>query len=257
MIRVLLADDDDAMRDFLARALARSGYGVESVDRGTTALEKIQAEFNAAQDGATRISLADLIVLAGGVGVEEAARKAGYSINVPFHPGRNDATAEQTDVESFEYLEPKADGFRNYRGKSAELQGEFLLVDKANLLGLSAPQMAVLVAGLRVLGANYDGSKAGVFTERPGTLTNDFFTTITDMDVTWSSKDDEEEVFVGTVGGKKKWLGTRVDLVFGSNAELRALSEVYGADDAAGKFVDDFVAAWVKVMDNDRFDLHN
>ncbi|HNP57216.1 MAG TPA: catalase/peroxidase HPI [Gordonia sp. (in: high G+C Gram-positive bacteria)] len=229
----------------------------EKLAKALSRLEKIQAEFNAAQDGATRISLADLIVLAGGVGVEEAARKAGYSINVPFHPGRNDATAEQTDVESFEYLEPKADGFRNYRGKSAELQGEFLLVDKANLLGLSAPQMAVLVAGLRVLGANYDGSKAGVFTERPGTLTNDFFTTITDMDVTWSSKDDEEEVFVGTVGGKKKWLGTRVDLVFGSNAELRALSEVYGADDAAGKFVDDFVAAWVKVMDNDRFDLHN
>jgi catalase-peroxidase len=229
----------------------------EKLAKALSRLEKIQSEFNAAQDGATRISLADLIVLAGGVGVEEAARKAGHSINVPFHPGRNDATAEQTDVESFEWLEPKADGFRNYRGKSAELQGEFLLVDKANLLGLSAPQMAVLVAGLRVLGANHDGSKAGVFTERPGTLTNDFFTTITDMDVTWSSKDDEEEVFVGTVGGKKKWLGTRVDLVFGSNAELRALSEVYGADDAEGKFVDDFVAAWVKVMDNDRFDLHN
>ncbi|GAB10510.1 catalase-peroxidase [Gordonia araii NBRC 100433] len=220
-------------------------------------LEKIQSEFNDAQTGKVRISLADLIVLAGGVGVEQAANAAGHPISVPFHPGRNDATQEDTDVESFEYLEPKADGFRNYLGKGNEQPGEYLLVDKANLLGLSAPQMAVLIGGLRVLDANHGGSTKGVFTEQPGVLSNDFFTTITDMDVSWAPKADEEETYVGTVGGKPKWTGSRVDLAFGSNAELRALSEVYGADDAEEKFVKDFVDAWVKVMDNDRFDLHS
>ncbi len=219
-------------------------------------LEKIQSEFNDAQTGSIRISLADLIVLAGGVGIEQAANAAGLPLSVPFHPGRGDATAEQTDIEMQEVLEPKADGFRNYLGKGATQQGEYLLLDKANLLGLSAPQMAVLVGGLRVLGANYDGSKLGVLTNRPGMLTNDFFVTITDMDVEWAPKADEEEVFVGSVGGKKVWTGSRTDLVFGANAELRALSEVYGADDAQEKFVTDFVQAWVKVMDNDRFDLH-
>ena len=174
-----------------ASALSRSGAGgqpARSSPKALSRLEKIQAEFNAAQDGATRISLADLIVLAGGVGVEEAARKAGYSINVPFHPGRNDATAEQTDVGPSVPLEPKADGFRNYRGKSAEPARRFLLVDKANLLGLSAPQMAVLVAGLPRAGRQLRRIEGGRVHRRPGTLTNDFFTTITDMDVTWSSK---------------------------------------------------------------------
>ncbi|MFT4200995.1 catalase/peroxidase HPI [Gordonia sp. (in: high G+C Gram-positive bacteria)] len=219
-------------------------------------LEKIASDFNDKQKGGVRISLADLIVLAGGVGIEQAAKAAGHKITVPFHPGRNDATQEQTDVESFEYLEPKADGFRNYLGKGATQKGEYMLVDKANLLGLSAPQMAVLVGGMRVLGTNHDGSKLGVLTDKPGVLTNDFFVNITDMNISWAPKADEEETFVGTVNGKKKWTGSRVDLAFGSNAELRALSEVYGADDAQKKFVDDFVDAWVKVMDNDRFDLH-
>ncbi|GAA3043856.1 catalase/peroxidase HPI [Gordonia defluvii] len=220
-------------------------------------LEGIQTEFNDAQTGGVRISLADLIVLAGGFGVEQAARAGGHSTTVPFTAGRNDAAQEDTEIEMQDVLEPTADGFRNYLGKGLAQPGEYLLVDKANLLGLSAPQMAALVGGLRVIGINHGESPHGVLTERPGALTNDFFTTITDMDISWAPKPGEEEVFIGSVGGKPVWSGTRADLVFGSNAELRALSEVYGADDGEDKLVADFVKAWVTVMENDRFDLHH
>jgi catalase-peroxidase len=220
-------------------------------------LERVQQEFNAAQSGGKKISLADLIVLGGCAAVEQAARKAGYDITVPFTPGRTDATQEQTDVESFAYLEPTADGFRNHRGKGHRLPGEYLLVDRANLLGLSAPEMTVLVGGLRVLGANTGGSKAGVLTDAPGTLTNDFFTNLLDMDVEWRSVAGDDDLFEAhdRATGEVRWTGTRVDLVFGSNSELRALAEVYASDDAGEKFVKDFVAAWVKVANADRFDL--
>jgi catalase-peroxidase len=220
-------------------------------------LEGIQQSFNAAQTGGKKISLADLIVLAGGVGVEQAARSAGVDVEVPFTPGRADASAEQTDVESFAVLEPKADGFRNYVGKASQLPAEYLLIDKANLLTLSAPQMTVLVGGLRVLGANYDGSKLGVFTTTPGSLTNDFFVNLLDMGTTWESTSADATTFEGrdAATGEVKWTGTRADLVFGSNSELRALAEVYASDDAKEKFVNDFVAAWTKVMNLGRFDL--
>jgi catalase-peroxidase len=174
---------------------------------------------------------------------------------VPFKAGRTDASAEQTDVESFAHLEPKADGFRNYVSKGQRLPAEYLLVDKANLLTLSAPEMTVLVGGLRVLGANFDGSKLGVFTETPGVLTNDFFVNLLDYDTTWAPVSGDASTFEGKVDGAIKWTGTRVDLVFGSNSELRALAEVYADDDAKEHFVNDFVAAWAKVADADRFDL--
>jgi catalase-peroxidase len=215
-------------------------------------LEGIQESFNASGN---KISLADLIVLAGGVGVEVAAKAAGLDVEVPFTPGRTDATLEQTDVDSFAALEPVADGFRNYYGKGNRLPAEYLLLDKANLLTLSAPELTVLVGGLRVLGANYDGSKLGVLTETPGVLTNDFFVNLLDLGTEWTSTDDSQETFEATVGGEVKWTGTRADLVFGSNSELRALAEVYASDDAKEKFVKDFVAAWTKVMELDRFDL--
>ncbi|MFB6726886.1 catalase/peroxidase HPI [Kribbella sp. NPDC056345] len=203
------------------------------------------------------VSLADLIVLAGGVGVEVAAKNAGIDIVVPFTPGRTDATLEQTDVESFEALEPAADGFRNYYGKGNRLPAEYLLLDKANLLTLSAPEMTVLVGGLRVLGTNYDGSAHGVLTDNPGTLTNDFFANLLDLSTEWKSTDSSQEFFEAKdAAGKVKWTGTRADLVFGSNSELRAVAEVYASDDAKSKFVTDFVAAWHKVMELDRFDLH-
>ena len=220
-------------------------------------LEGIQADFNASASGGKRISLADLIVLAGGVGVEQAAKAAGHDIAVPFTPGRMDATAEQTDVESFDVLEPKADGFRNYLSTSFTFPTEQLLVDRAQLLTLTAPEMTVLVGGLRVIGANYNGSSAGVFTDNVGALTNDFFVNIVDMGTEWKASDDTGEHFDGIdrATGDKKWTGTRADLVFGSNSQLRALSEVYAQDDANEKFVADFVKAWVKVMDADRFDL--
>ncbi len=215
------------------------------------ALESIQSSFG------KQVSFADLVVLGGVAAVEKAARDAGHDITVPFTPGRTDATQDQTDVESFSYLEPTADGFRNYRGKGDRLPGEYLLVDRANLLNLSAPEMTVLVGGLRVLGANTGGSTAGVLTERPGTLTNDFFTTLLDMDVEWRSVSGDDDSFVGVdrATGAEKWTGTRVDLVFGSNSELRAVAEVYASDDAGDKFVHDFVAAWNKVMMLDRYDL--
>ncbi|MEU1981375.1 catalase/peroxidase HPI [Nocardia sp. NPDC019395] len=221
------------------------------------ALEKVQESFNAAQSGGKKVSLADLIVIAGAAGVEQAAKEAGVQITVPVTPGRNDAVQEQTDVDSFAVLEPRADGFRNYIGKDHRLPSEHLLIDRANLLGVTAPELTVLVGGLRVLGANYKQSKQGVFTDKVGTLTNDFFVNLLDMGVEWKSTDESQETFEArdTATGEVKWTGTRYDLVFGSNSELRAVAEVYAADDAKEKFVRDFVSAWNKVMNADRFDL--
>ena len=219
-------------------------------------LESIAAAFNAQTPGKA-ISLADLIVLAGSAAVEAAATAAGHGVTVPFTPGRVDATQEQTDVDSFAYLEPTADGFRNYLAAGVSLPGELLLVDKANLLTLSVPEMTVLVGGLRVLGATWDGSGTGVLTDRPGVLSNDFFVNLLDLGVEWRAADESSTRFVGTVAATgRTWTGTRADLVFGSNAELRAVAEVYASDDAAAMFVDAFIAAWVKVMELDRFDLH-
>ena len=218
------------------------------------ALTRIQQEFNA-KGGSKRVSLADLIVLGGCAAVEKAASDAGHKINVPFTPGRTDATAEMTDAESFEALEPFADGFRNYLKAHTSVHSEHLMVDKAQLLTLTAPEMTVLVGGMRALNANYDGSKHGIFTDRPGTLTNDFFVNLLDMGTEWKPVDADQEVFEGRdrKTGKVKWTGTRFDLIFGSNTELRALAEVYACDDAKAKFVKDFVKAWDKVMNLDRF----
>ena len=220
-------------------------------------LEGIQSEFNSAQTGNKKISLADMIVLAGCAGVEKAAKDAGHAVNVPFTPGRTDATEEQTDAASFEPLEPVADGFRNYLKTQFTVPAERMLVDRAQLLNLTAPEMTVLVGGLRVLGANHGNSKNGVFTDRPGKLTNDFFVNLLDMGVTWMpvSKDGNEFEGRERGTGKVKWTASRVDLVFGSNSQLRALCEVYGAGDYEANFVEDFVAAWNKVMELDRFDL--
>ncbi len=220
-------------------------------------LEKARSEFNAAQSGGKKISLADLIVLAGCAGVEEGARKAGHSVSVPFTPGRTDATEAQTDVESFKVLEPLADGFRNYEKNRFAVRAEHILVDRAQLLGLSAPEMTVLVGGLRVLGANAGGSKHGVFTSRVGALTNDFFVSLLDMGTAWTPTSDAKDTFEGRdrKTGVVKWTATRVDLVFGSSSELRALSEVYAEAGGEEKLVRDFVAAWTKVMNLDRFDV--
>ena len=235
------------------RLQPQSGWEVNNPDelaQVLRTLEGIQQSF------AKPVSLADVIVLAGGVGVEIAAKNAGYDVVVPFTPGRVDASAEQTDADSFAALEPVADGFRNYYGKGNRLPAEYLLLDRANLLTLSAPELTVLVGGLRVLGANYDGSKHGVLTENPGTLTNDFFVNLLDLGTEWHATDESEETFEATVDGAVKWTGTRADLVFGSNSELRAVAEVYASDDAKERFATDFVAAWHKVMELDRFDLH-
>jgi len=220
-------------------------------------LTGIQEAFNAAQTGGKRVSLADVIVLAGAAAVEQAARNAGFDIEVPFTPGRADALQEQTDVESFAVLEPSVDGFRNYLGKGHRLPAEYLLLDRANLLTLSAPEMTVLVGGLRVLGANFQHSPLGVFTSAPESLTNDFFANLLDLGTTWKPTSEDAQTFEGRdlATGEVKWTGSRVDLVFGSNSELRALAEVYASDDAQAKFVADFVAAWDKVMNLDRFDL--
>ncbi|WP_279538748.1 catalase/peroxidase HPI [Pseudomonas brassicae] len=220
-------------------------------------LEGVQRDFNAAQAGGKKISLADLIVLAGSAGVEQAAKNAGHSVTVPFTPGRTDASQAQTDVESFGFLEPIADGFRNYLKGRYRVSPEALLIDKAQLLTLTAPQMTVLVGGLRVLGANTGGVTHGVFTQRPQVLTNDFFANLLDMGVEWKPVSEANDVFEGRdrTTGAVKWTGTRVDLVFGSNAQLRALAEVYASADAQERFVRDFVAAWTKVMNLDRFDL--
>ncbi len=220
-------------------------------------LESIQKEFNSAQSDGKKVSLADLIVLAGCAGVEKAAKDAGYAVTVPFTPGRTDASQEQTDVDSFALLEPAADGFRNYLKAEYSISTEELLVDKARLLTLTAPEMTVLVGGMRVLKTNFDNSEHGVFTKRPEVLTSDFFVNLLDMSNVWKPASESKELFEGCdrVTGELKWTGTRADLIFGSNSELRALAEVYGSADAQEKFVKDFVAAWNKVMNLDRFDL--
>ncbi|UWQ12880.1 catalase/peroxidase HPI (plasmid) [Aliiroseovarius crassostreae] len=230
----------------------------ENLSRVLDVLEGIRSAFNANATGGKKISLADVIVLAGSVGVEQAAHAAGHTIDVPFTPGRMDAREDQTDAESFDVLEPVADGFRNYQKARYSVSAEELLVDRAQLLTLSAPEMTVLVGGLRVIGANHGGSTHGVFTDRPGALSNDFFVNVLDMATSWSATDKTETLFEGRdrSTGKVKWTGTRVDLVFGSNSQLRALSEVYAQEDAEAKFIADFVTAWVKVMNADRFDLH-
>jgi catalase-peroxidase len=238
----------------------QSGWEVNDPSQVATVLrtlEGIQQSFNSAQTDGKQVSLADLIVLAGDAAVEQAAKDAGFEVQVPFTPGRTDASQEQTDVESFAALEPGADGFRNYFGKANRLPAEYLLLDRANLLTLSAPEMTVLVGGLRVLGANYQQSPLGVFTQTPGKLTNDFFVNLLDMGTTWTPTSEDATAFEGrdAATGELRWTGSRVDLVFGSNSELRALAEVYASDDAAEKFVSDFVAAWTKVMNLDRFDV--
>jgi catalase-peroxidase len=237
----------------------QSGWEVNQPEQLSTVLrtlERIQSAFDAAHGGGKQVSLADLIVLAGAAGVEKAAKDAGFDVEVPFRPGRTDAAQEQTDVESFAVLEPQADGFRNYLGKGNGLPAEYRLLDRANLLTLSAPEMTVLVGGLRVLGANYQQSPLGVFTAAPGKLTNDFFVNLLDMGTTWQPTAQDANTFEGRdSSGQVKWTGSRVDLIFGSNSELRALAEVYASDDAKEKFVRDFVAAWDKVMNLDRFDL--
>ena len=222
-----------------------------------SALEKIQKDFNGAQKDGKKVSLADLVVLGGCAAIESAAKAAGFAVNVPFTPGRMDATQDQTDVKSFAVLEPEADGFRNYQKQKFAVSAEEMLVDKAQLLTLSAPEMTVLVGGLRVLGANYDGSQHGVLTKQVGKLTNDFFVNLTDMGVEWHPASEAADLFKAhdRKTGEAKWTGTRVDLIFGSNSQLHALSEVYAQDDNKEKFVHDFVAAWNKVMNLDRFDL--
>ncbi|MFG2945902.1 catalase/peroxidase HPI [Streptomyces adustus] len=241
------------------RLQPQSGWEVNDPDQLAQVLrtlEGIQGSFNSAQSGGKEISLADLIVLAGSAAVEKAAKDAGVDVEVAFTPGRADASQDQTDVESFAALEPAADGFRNYLGKGNRLPAEYLLLDRANLLTLSAPEMTVLVGGLRVLGANHKQSSLGVLTATPGVLTNDFFTNLLDLDTTWKATSEDATTFEGRdASGQVKWTGSRADLVFGSNSELRALAEVYASDDAKEKFVKDFAAAWTKVMDLDRFDL--
>ena len=220
-------------------------------------LENIRKEFNGAQPGKKKVSLADLIVLAGCAGIEKAAKDAGHEVKVPFTPGRMDASQEQTDADSFAVLKPAADGFRNYLPKEYSVSAEELLLDKANLLTLTAPEMTVLIGGLRVLNANFGKSEHGVFTRKPGTLTNDFFVNLLDMGMKWQPSSKSASIFEGRdyKTGEVKWTGTRIDLIFGSNSQLRAISEVYASDDSKGKFIQDFVAAWNKVMNLDRFDL--
>jgi len=238
----------------------QSGWEVNDPNELATVLrtlQNVQNAFNSSQAEGKKVSLADVIVLGGCAAIERAAKNAGYEVTVPFTPGRTDASQEQTDVESFAALEPTVDGFRNYLGKGHRLPAEYLLLDRANLLTLSAPEMTVLVGGLRVLDANVASSKLGVFTATPGSLTNDFFVNLLDLGTTWHPTSEDAETFEGRdlVSGEPKWTGSRVDLVFGSNSELRALAEVYASDDAKQKFVHDFVAAWDKVMNLDRFDV--
>jgi catalase-peroxidase len=220
-------------------------------------LEAIQKEFNASQPGGKKVSLADLTVLAGNVGVELAARAAGHDTAVPFTPGRTDASEEQTDVHAFAVMEPVADGFRNYEENGLPVPAEVVLIDKAQLLTLTAPELTALIGGLRAININTGGTNHGVFTDKPGALTNDFFVNLLDMNTQWKATSDAQDVFEGRdrKTGAVKWTGTRVDLVFGSNSILRALAEVYASSDAKEKFVNDFVAAWTKVMNLDRFDL--
>ena len=250
-----------SVRSYAAIRLApQKDWEVNQPDRLAKVLKTlkgIQHAFNSAQFGGKKVSLADLIVLAGCAGVEQAARNAGHKVTVPFTPGRMDASQKQTDVASFAVLEPVADGCRNYLKTQFSVSAEQLLVDKAQLLTLTAPEMTVLVGGMRVLNANVGQSQHGVFTKRPEALTNDFFVNLLDMGTQWKAVSEGADVFEGSdrQTGQLKWTGTRVDLVFGSNSQLRALAEVYGSSDAQKKFVHDFVAAWNKVMNLDRFDL--
>ncbi|MFD0257228.1 catalase/peroxidase HPI [Kitasatospora indigofera] len=242
------------------RLQPQAGWDANDPDQLATVLstlESVKESFNAARTDGTQVSLADLIVIAGAAAVEKAAKDAGFDVEVPFTPGRVDAAQEQTDVESFAALEPAADGFRNYLGKGNRLPAEYLLIDRANLLNLSAPELTVLVGGLRVLGANHQQSSLGVLTTNPGSLTNDFFVNLLDLGTTWTATSADANTFEGrdAATGEVKWTGSRADLVFGSNSELRAVAEVYASDDAKEKFVKDFVAAWDKVMNLDRFDL--
>jgi len=242
------------------RLAPQNGWEVNRPDQlasGLKTLEGIRSEFNAGQSGGKKISLADLIVLAGNAAVEQGAKNAGYDVTVPFHPGRTDATQEKTDITSFEALEPQADGFRNYLKTDRNSSAEEILIDRASLMKLTAIEMTALVGGMRVLDANYDGSAHGVFTDKPGSLTNDFFVNLLDLSTAWKASDESDTVFEGRDRrtGKLKWTGTRVDLIFGSNSELRAIAEVYGCADGEERLVSDFVAAWAKVMELDRFDL--
>jgi len=227
------------------------------LDKVLPVLERIQQDFNGSASDGKKVSLADLIVLAGSAAVEKAAKDAGYEISVHFVPGRTDASQESTDVESFAVLEPRADGFRNYVRPGEKAPLEQLLLERAYLLGVTGPELTVLIGGLRALGANHGGSKHGVFTDKPGVLTNDFFVNLLDIDTEWKASETAENVYEGhdRASGALKWTATANDLVFGSNSVLRALAEVYAQDDNKGKFVEDFVAAWVKVANSDRFDL--
>jgi catalase-peroxidase len=229
----------------------------ELLEKVLEAMEAIQKEFNGAQPGGKKVSLADLIILGGCAAVEQAAENAGHQLTVPFTPGRMDTTEEQTDVSSFAVLEPKADGFRNYQKAKYAVSAEELLVDKAQLLTLTAPEMTVLVGGMRILNANFGKSQHGVFTKRPESLTNDFFVNLLDMGTVWKATAEDNSLFEGSDRntGELRWTATRVDLVFGSNSQLRALAEVYACEDSQEKFLQDFVAAWNKVMNLDRFDL--
>jgi catalase-peroxidase len=242
------------------RLAPQKDWGVnqpEQLAKALKALEEIQKSFNDAQSGGKKVSLADLIVLGGCAGIEQAAKNAGRDVTVPFAPGRMDASQEQTDVASFEVLEPVSDGFRNYQKTKLTVAAEHLLVDRAQLLTLTAPEMTVLLGGLRVLNINAGKSAHGVFTKRSETLTNDFFVNLLDMNTEWKPTGEDKDVFEGCdrATGERRWTGTRVDLVFGSNSQLRAIAEIYAQDDAEEKFVNDFVAAWDKVMSVDRFDL--
>jgi catalase-peroxidase len=231
----------------------QNGWEVNNPDQLATVLRTLEG---VQQAFGKDVSLADVIVLGGAAAIEQAAKAAGHDVEVPFTPGRTDATQEQTDVDSFAALEPVADGFRNYYGKGNRLPAEFLLIDKANLLNLSAPELTVLVGGLRVLDTNYDNSSVGVLTDKPGTLTNDFFINLLDLGTTWTASSADSSTYEARdASGAVTWTGSRADLVFGSNSELRAIAEVYASDDATGKFVHDFVAAWSKVMDLDRYDV--
>jgi catalase-peroxidase len=220
-------------------------------------LENIKNEFNQAQAGDKKVSIADLIVIAGNAAIEQAAKDAGTAVKVPFTAGRMDASQEETDVESVAFLEPIADGFRNYKKRRYSATTEELLIDKAQLLTLTVPELTVLLAGMRVLDTNYDGSKNGVFTNRPGQLTNDFLVNLLDMNTAWKAASEDKELYIGSdrKTGQPKWTGTRADLVFGSNSELRVVAEIYASADAQEKFVNDFVKAWTKVMNADRFDV--
>ena len=221
------------------------------------ALEKIQKDFNSEQKGGKKVSLADLIILGGCAAIEKAAKNAGQNVIVPFSPGRMDALQEQTDVDSFAVLEPKADGFRNYLNSKYSVSAEELLVDRAQLLTLTAPEMTVLIGGMRVLNTNFEKTKHGIFTKRPEALTNDFFLNLLDMNTTWKPTSKDNDIFEGydRKTGKLKWTGTRIDLIFGSNSQLRAIAEAYACKDSLKKFIQDFVAAWNKIMNADRFDL--